>query len=195
MNWTKALCVAASVAVLAAAPAKAAILWQQTIDPRPSGLTSVMINPSSSKVQSLYLYVDHGTLNSVDMFIHVEWEWLWWEKWGDDWYLSGNEYFKFIYPEIHPSGKMAQLIYQQMPSFYTCDGQPRIVDAICSQREIRQFLLVNSAVVASRERFTLTLSNERPAVPEPMTWALMVTGFGGIGAVLRRNRHRKVPAL
>ena len=27
-------------------------------------------------------------------------------------------------------------------------------------------------------------------VPEPQTWALMILGFGGIGAVLRRNRRR-----
>lgn len=28
------------------------------------------------------------------------------------------------------------------------------------------------------------------AVPEPATWAMMLVGFGGLGAVLRRNRRR-----
>ncbi|WP_337187531.1 PEPxxWA-CTERM sorting domain-containing protein [Phenylobacterium sp.] len=28
------------------------------------------------------------------------------------------------------------------------------------------------------------------AVPEPMTWALMITGFAGVGAAIRRQRHR-----
>jgi hypothetical protein len=31
------------------------------------------------------------------------------------------------------------------------------------------------------------------AVPEPSSWALMIVGFGGIGAVLRKRRHS--PAL
>lgn len=29
----------------------------------------------------------------------------------------------------------------------------------------------------------------QPAVPEPSTWALMIFGFGGIGAVMRRRRN------
>ena len=33
-----------------------------------------------------------------------------------------------------------------------------------------------------------------PAVPEPGTWALMLLGFAGVGAALRRSR-RKTPAL
>jgi len=32
------------------------------------------------------------------------------------------------------------------------------------------------------------------AVPEPTTWALMIGGFGGAGAMLRRNRRRAVAA-
>lgn len=31
-------------------------------------------------------------------------------------------------------------------------------------------------------------------VPEPTTWALMILGFGGIGAMLRRGRSRRVLA-
>ncbi len=30
---------------------------------------------------------------------------------------------------------------------------------------------------------------DAPAIPEPGTWALMITGFGVAGAVLRRRRH------
>jgi hypothetical protein len=33
------------------------------------------------------------------------------------------------------------------------------------------------------------------AVPEPTTWAMMLMGFFGLGAMLRRTRHIRVPAL
>jgi hypothetical protein len=31
-------------------------------------------------------------------------------------------------------------------------------------------------------------------VPEPATWAMMLVGFGGIGAMIRRRRHTLVTA-
>lgn len=36
----------------------------------------------------------------------------------------------------------------------------------------------------------LTISNLSSAVPEPSTWAMMLLGFGAIGASMRRRRHR-----
>jgi hypothetical protein len=33
------------------------------------------------------------------------------------------------------------------------------------------------------------------AVPEPVTWAMMLLGFGGVGAVLRGQRRRQAPSL
>jgi hypothetical protein len=38
---------------------------------------------------------------------------------------------------------------------------------------------------ADRGGFTLTISAAAAAVPEPATWAMMILGFGGIGAVVR----------
>jgi hypothetical protein len=32
-------------------------------------------------------------------------------------------------------------------------------------------------------------------VPEPAVWALMLTGFGGVGGVLRRRRRSRIPAF
>lgn len=32
-------------------------------------------------------------------------------------------------------------------------------------------------------------------VPEPVTWAMMLLGFGGVGALLRGQRRRQVPSL
>ena len=33
-----------------------------------------------------------------------------------------------------------------------------------------------------------------PVIPEPATWAMMIMGFGGIGAMLRHRRHRLAAA-
>jgi len=33
------------------------------------------------------------------------------------------------------------------------------------------------------------------AVPEPATWAMMLLGFGGIGAAMRRRRKEILPQL
>ena len=33
-----------------------------------------------------------------------------------------------------------------------------------------------------------TATGDLPAVPEPATWALMILGFGGAGAMIRRRK-------
>jgi hypothetical protein len=38
-------------------------------------------------------------------------------------------------------------------------------------------------------RATLTISSLNSAVPEPATWAMMIVGFGAIGASLRSGRR------
>lgn len=34
-----------------------------------------------------------------------------------------------------------------------------------------------------------------PAVPEPATWAMMLVGFGGMGAAMRRNRRKSATVM
>lgn len=45
--------------------------------------------------------------------------------------------------------------------------------------------------VASQQLYTNELFGLGGAVPEPATWAMMLVGFGGLGAVLRSNRRRQ----
>jgi hypothetical protein len=48
---------------------------------------------------------------------------------------------------------------------------------------------LDSPGVLDHSSFTYSLvSNLPPAVPEPATWGLMLVGFGGLGAMLRRRR-------
>jgi hypothetical protein len=60
-----------------------------------------------------------------------------------------------------------------------------------------------SASFASNESFTpelsrslnFTVNGSDAGVPEPFAWALMLTGFGGVGLVLRRGRRAHLPAV
>lgn len=52
----------------------------------------------------------------------------------------------------------------------------------------------NQAVIRNFRGDTATLYNNVAAVPEPSTWAMMLVGFGGIGAMLRRSATRRRPA-
>jgi hypothetical protein len=47
--------------------------------------------------------------------------------------------------------------------------------------------LANGSIVTGPAGFTLD-TNTNNGVPEPGTWALMITGFGGVGALMRRRR-------
>jgi hypothetical protein len=53
-----------------------------------------------------------------------------------------------------------------------------------------------SYIEASAARFSVSLISidGRPPVPEPSTWALMIGGFGAIGAALRRRGARAARA-
>lgn len=60
---------------------------------------------------------------------------------------------------------------------------------------ITSITLTNSNLEPQGNDFALDdLSLQGTAVPEPTSWALMLMGFGGLGAMLRSNRRRQVPA-
>jgi hypothetical protein len=61
---------------------------------------------------------------------------------------------------------------------------------------ITSITLTNSNLEPQRNDFALDdLSLQGTAVPEPTSWALMLMGFGGLGAMLRSNRRRQVAAV
>ena len=47
----------------------------------------------------------------------------------------------------------------------------------------------NQSVIRNFRDDTAVLFNNVGVVPEPSTWAMMLLGFGGVGAALRRSRH------
>src|SRR5437899_133978 len=56
-----------------------------------------------------------------------------------------------------------------------------------------QTLVVNGSS-GGNGSFSGTLSFERIVVPEPAAWAMMIVGFGGIGAGIRRKRRTAMGA-
>lgn len=61
------------------------------------------------------------------------------------------------------------------------------------------FAFPNLVVANSRGRFgpnfQFDVIPDRPAVPEPATWAMMIVGFGTAGAALRRRRQEPAVAV
>jgi hypothetical protein len=54
---------------------------------------------------------------------------------------------------------------------------------------------VSGACTTGPVGFSLSARNPNPtgaAVPEPATWAMMIVGFGAIGASMRRRQSRRV---
>lgn len=52
----------------------------------------------------------------------------------------------------------------------------------------------DSINIAAKDAFCIEGCRVDTPVPEPGTWALMIIGFGGAGAMLRQRRHRLVKA-
>ncbi|MBL8556470.1 MAG: PEPxxWA-CTERM sorting domain-containing protein [Phenylobacterium sp.] len=58
----------------------------------------------------------------------------------------------------------------------------------------KYIITVSSSATQRSASPTITLSTGAAVVPEPGTWALMIMGFGGAGAMLRGRRRRMAAA-
>jgi hypothetical protein len=74
-----------------------------------------------------------------------------------------------------------QLTWDGPESFTTADGSESTV----SFADLSGFKVGN----AVSDAMTITVDRIGAAVPEPATWALMIGGFGLMGAALRRQRQ------
>lgn len=56
---------------------------------------------------------------------------------------------------------------------------------------IDKVLISSNSPIEHAKQNSIQLTGTVPAVPEPATWGLMILGFAGIGAAMRRSRQRK----
>lgn len=208
---------AAGLIHIAPAAAAVGIFYQSTVDPvdgRASfngGFNQSTAYPNSILAKTYRVTVDTGSINELSWVFDPEEQRLWWERIGPDepFMMNGNEYNFAEYCNVEPGG--------------TCDTVPGGVMLTGNVGHVRQaftpgyndcaaaltelitanfigisgdcavtFVAQHSFFidVASTAPVTLTIAS----IPEPGSWALLMTGFGLVGGALRRVRPALRPA-
>lgn len=206
-------------AVGGAPPASAAILYQSTMAPVKGVVTfdDSTQAPSVYKTGSIWIGITGGRLDGADWSIFGEFSKLWWEQVYDEFgnpepYLNGNEYFYWngctvsraaptcqagpsFRSQLHNNTVRIDFIAPK--SFNHCFPFDGVYDVDCAA--IFNLQGANFFVQASGlEDVTLTISDTHiaGAIPEPAGWAMLVAGFGLVGAMLRRGRRTAmIPAF
>jgi hypothetical protein len=87
----------------------------------------------------------------------------------------------------------------------TLDGQPfnivstgqtefRVINAVPVTSGVQTLIVAGTSGGNGAYAGTLSFSQAIASVPEPASWALMILGFGGVGASLRINHRRTLRA-
>lgn len=185
--------VALVLATSAGSPAAALILWQHTYDPAPGGLTLIDEAVSFAEPdRDLFVSVAGGLFESVSFEYYETYNRYWWNDNSSsdeaDWYIDGNNYERFALADLIGGGKIAVLDASYPPDYFTCGAGPKVPWVDCGRIHTGGSAQFYGAAVLTDRRFTVTISDERPAaVPEPQAWALAIVGFGLTGAILRRR--------
>lgn len=186
-----------ALALSAGGGAHAAILWEETFAPDPSGLTSVSPIAPVLPLQDFYLQVTGGVFDTVHWESWSNFTRLWWDQVGPDlWILSGNDYLASNAGVTHTGETVSRFEYVPLPTFDHCaDPATKTPGMVtCAQFNRGGGVVFVDARVAGATDFTLTLSDQPfNAIPEPDVWMLMIVGFGALGMALRRDRRRAAP--
>jgi hypothetical protein len=76
--------------------------------------------------------------------------------------------------------------YASVPFNSSGDGDDGVTGVVLYDRD---FDTTNGPVALANTNVYARFTPSAAAVPEPMTWAMMLLGFGGIGMAMRRRRH------
>jgi hypothetical protein len=200
---------AAIMLCLAGTPAEAAILWQQTFTADPSGQTVVsdafmpLSVPIELTTTHAYLQVKGGTFADVGWTDNPLGTIFFWQQFpppDGPWQLWFDSTPGGPIVSSDVTGPTISAHTVTSTAFDECYGAMFHVPGVCA--DYLGYLVPGGQVVGgygditlagatinATQDFTLVLSSGEPAaIPEPSTWALMLTGFGLLGLVLRRRR-------
>ena len=203
----------AAALLAAAAPSSAAIIYQTStaFSGGQAFLSDYLTVPQVLTSGSTWVGVSLGTIDYGGWTIDGEEAKLWWEPIptddGEIPYLNGNEYLwsptcssTLGAPACSDGGALSTLLSGNLlrgdlsvpPSFNTCYPFNGVYYVDCADSFTVNGVAVDLSVlarVADGTSVTFTFYDADPTVvPEPAAWAMMIAGFGLVGAALRRRK-------
>ena len=193
------LAAAAAVAALssAALPARASVIWQETLAPDPSGQTNVNIGvgfPMLAPATKALLTVHGGSLADIGWSELANYSiYVWWElpQYSGNWVLEGDNTYDLGVETIRTTPDTSWFRYDA-GGYFTCYGSGFHSPSLCGEVFDNGVAGLDGALVNATRPFTLTLYT---AVPEPSAWMMMIAGFGLLGLGLRGRRRHAAPPL
>jgi hypothetical protein len=99
---------------------------------------------------------------------------------------------------VTSAGPLMQLNQFSHVGSYFFNGLVQTAPGPISFTGLNQFMTIDSDDIGMPREYGVAFfyyeGAAGPAVPEPASWAMMITGFGLVGAVARRRRNRPVMA-
>jgi hypothetical protein len=199
-------------ALLAGPAADAAIIHQTVMDGGggPVFFSDLLQLPGLTKTGSTWVDVSGGTITWAEWRVEGQYQKYWWEEIGQDeqgnpqYYLNGNEYLysngclissgaikcgnagNFLM-QLH--NNKLRIDFKAPVSFNHCFPFTGVLNTDCAV--IYDLFGASFGIQAHGPgAITLTIHDSAiaGAIPEPASWAMLIAGFGLVGAALRRRR-------
>lgn len=198
-----------------AAPVSAAILFQQAVDPV-KGVATFSRDWISTNPSIVWIGIDSGRLTSAEAGIGADYTGLFWqdvpdyseagshpELFGENYFTDsrctssiGNSYCaeKFFDQTVlitRMNASLFEIDWKGYKSFNRCNPFNGVFDTVCAAGAFEYDGNSYRLLANATERVTFTIYDADPsggAIPEPSVWVLMISGFGLVGAALRRRR-------
>ena len=209
-------CALLAAGAIAATPASAAILYQETVAAS-GGTASFSRSWLSTAPGTIWIGIDNGRLSSAAAGIYADF-------YGMFWYEVFDESEAGSHPELYTenyfteptcanaigsgycatpfynrnvlitrmTGSVFQVDWKGLPVFNNCIPFNGVYFEDCAFFGYEYGPGSYDLTANATQPVTFTIYDTNPtngAIPEPASWALLIAGFGLTGAVLRRRRQ------